>query len=94
MHRKLHSFFDILEKDYVNDRPLHVRDKDASMFDIMTWDQFQCLSIAEIQRRHRIKHFVITNCPTPNAKFDESGLEKLGGLHQIISIQGKDFKYG
>lgn len=85
---QLQTFFDLLKAGYVNDKPLHVADPETSLFDVISFTDFERLSTTQIQNRLRCKHIVVTGCEGSNIKFDEAGLRTLCPLNRTTSLQG------
>jgi hypothetical protein len=85
---KLTTFFDNIEAGHLNGKPRHIADPEKSMFDIISYDEFQGLSTRQIQDRLRLKNIVVTGLQQPNVKFDKAGLREFCPLDRYISIQG------
>jgi hypothetical protein len=72
----------------VNEKPLHIADPESSIFDVISFTDFQRLSTTHIQDRLRRRHIIVTGCEGPNMKFDEAGLRTLCPLNRTTSLQG------
>jgi hypothetical protein len=81
-------FFDRIKEGYVDEQPLHIADPQSSVFDIISFTDFETLSTTQIQDRLRSKNIVVTGCPGPTVEFDKAGLRTLSPFDRIISIQG------
>lgn len=75
----------------MNGKPLHTTDPKSSLFDVISFKEFESLS--QIQERLRRKNIVVTGCPGPDVEFNEAGLRTLSPLDRIISIQGMTLKF-
>lgn len=80
-----------VERSYVDGQPLHVADPRNSAIKVFTHHQLQTMSPAVRQEWFRNKHIIETGRPTDNVKFDKEGLERMGCLTNVISIQGLPF---
>ena len=85
---QLKSFFDKIEASHANGKPLHLADPERSMFDIISSEDFESLSAAQIQERLRRKNIIVTGLKHANVNFDKAGLRELCPLDRVVSIQG------
>lgn len=77
-----------MEAGYVDGKPLHIADPEASLFDIISSEDFEALSVTQIQDRLRCKNIIITGLKHANLKFDKAGLRPFCPIDRTISIQG------
>ena len=80
-----------VEGSYVDGQPLHIADRRNSAIKVFTHHQLQTMSPAVRQEWFRNKHIIETGRPTDNVKFDKEGLERMGCLTSVISVQGLPF---
>ncbi|KDR65163.1 hypothetical protein GALMADRAFT_162467 [Galerina marginata CBS 339.88] len=90
-----HSFFDFhsaVENSYVkvNNKmvPLHIGNPAFSIFEHLTAENFNALSIEEVQKRFQHRHIVITGTNQTPLEFSEKGFKTLQtGMDARISMQ-------
>lgn len=89
---RLKKFFAIIEREYQDEKPLHIADPDRSCFAIITHEEYEKLYCSKgLQELLASKDVVVTNCGDPGIKFDAAGLRTLSHLDSQVSIQGKRF---
>lgn len=84
----LKTFKKTIEKYFVNSQPLHIADPHNSAIKVFTHRQLQAMSPAERQEWFRTKHIIEIDRPMDDVKFDKEGLERMGCLTDVLSIQG------
>ena len=85
----LRAFKKTVEASYVDGQPLHIADHPNSAIKVFTHRQLQAMSPAERQEWFRTKHIIEIDRPMDDVKFDKEGLERMGCLTDIVSIQGQ-----
>lgn len=80
-----------VEGSYVNGQPPHIADPEHSAIKVFTHRQLQTMSPAVRQEWYRNKHIVETDRPVDDVKFDKEGLERMGCITNVVSIQGWSF---
>ena len=84
----LKTFKKTVEKYFVNSQPLHIADPHNSAIKVFTHLQLRAMSPAERQEWFRTKHIIKIDRPMDDVKFDKEGLERMGCLTDVLSIQG------
>lgn len=87
----LKTFKKTVEKCFIDGQPLHVADPDNSAVKVFTHRQLQAMSPAVRQEWFRIKHIIEIDRPMDDVKFNREGLERMGCLTDVVSIQGQHF---
>jgi hypothetical protein len=88
---RLKKFFASIEREYQDEKPLHIADPDRSCFAIITHEEYEKLSSKGLSQLLACKDVVVTNCGDPGVTFDAAGLRTLSPLDSQVSIQGKCF---
>jgi hypothetical protein len=92
----LKSVQELIEQNYVNNRPRHhlaaARDpqyqKGSSLFFVIDFPAFDDLSPSDILAIARHRHIVVQNVPQKKFLWDRKTLARLGDLNQLRQIQG------
>jgi hypothetical protein len=91
--RQLKTFkqlYKAVETNYVDGRPRHLSAPDTSVFSIITQDQFDSMSVAQLQALHRRYHIVVTGLSQAEHEFTAEGLEALTWKtpERVFTVQG------
>jgi len=86
-----------VEASYINDLPAHILpsarleeyDPAASCIFVVEWNRFKSMSTSAIQDIFRHRHIHVLDAPVDTVEFDREGLESLGSLTSVRSVQGK-----
>lgn len=84
----LKAFKMTVEGSYLDGQPLHIADPDSSSIKVFTHRQLQTMSPAVRQEWFRNRHIIEINRPVDDVKFDKEGLERMGCITNVVSIQG------
>ena len=85
---QLKTFFDHIEAGHLHGKPLHITNPEASLFHIISYEEFQALSSQQIQDRLHWKNIVVTGLEVPDVQFDKAGLQAFCPMQRTILIQG------
>lgn len=84
----LKAFKKTVEGSYVDGQPLHIADPDNSAIKVFTHRELQAMSPAVRQEWFRDRHIIEIDRPVNDVKFDKEGLERIGCITNVVSIQG------
>lgn len=84
-----------MENNYIQDRPRQLSAPDTSIIKTLTYEEYEALSVADVQDILKVKHIVVTDMPLRQVvsskgpiAFDEAGIRRLRNLDFPIEIQG------
>jgi hypothetical protein len=86
----------MIRSSYIDGVPPHrlpsareqMYDPHASCVFVVEWNIFKSMDAATIQGIFRHRHILVLNSPVETVEFDREGLETLGSLSSIRSVQG------
>jgi hypothetical protein len=96
-HALLQETYELVQSTYVDGLPPHrlpsareqTYDPQASCVFVVEWNTFKSMAAATIQEIFRHRHILVLNSPVETVEFDREGLESLGSLSSIRSVQGE-----
>jgi hypothetical protein len=77
-----------------NGTPRYLDKGYQSAIEVITYAEYQRLSVAEAQAKFRLRHLLITDVPSEleePIQFDEAGLQELTNWDSKIHIHGKSY---
>ncbi len=77
-----------VEGSYIDGKPMHIAEPDNSTFKVLTHRELQTMSPALRQELFRNRHIIEIERPVDDVKFDKEGLERMGCITNVVSIQG------
>ena len=81
-------------ENYVEDQPRYISDPKTSHVKVLSYVEYKCMAVSEVQLLLRDQHLVITDFPiqqvveAEQVDFDEAGLQVLTNLEAPIEVQG------
>jgi hypothetical protein len=63
-------------------------DPAASCVFVVEWNRFKSMDASTIQQIFQHRHILVLNSPVETVEFDREGMETLGSLSLIRSVQG------
>jgi hypothetical protein len=95
-HSLLRNTLENVEASYRDGQPLHrlpnaqleEYDPSASCIFTVEWEKFKTMSASTLQSIFRHRHILVLDAPVETAEFDKEGLESLGSLTSVRSVQG------
>jgi hypothetical protein len=95
-HALLKETYELVQASYIDGVPPHrhpsarevTYDPAASCVFVVEWHRFKSMNASTIQEIFRHRHILVLNSPIETVEFDREGLETLGSLSSIRSVQG------